>query len=82
MLGTLANHLAGVDPRRAYAVIAPKTGGGYTVSVRVPAARSLSAEAFCRRFPSGGGRREAAGIDALPDGRLGELIESFGKAFG
>lgn len=82
VLGTLANHLAGIDPRRAHAVIAPKTGGGYTVSVRVPAARSLSAEAFCRRFPSGGGRREAAGIDALPDGRLGEFVESFGTTFG
>jgi hypothetical protein len=52
------------------------------VSVRVPGARSLSAEAFCRRFPTGGGRREAAGIDALPGERLRELIESFGTAFG
>jgi hypothetical protein len=82
VLGPLANHLAGIDPRRAHAVIAPNTGGGYMVSVRVPAARSLSAEAFCRRFPSGGGRREAAGIDALPEGRLGEFIENFGTAFG
>jgi hypothetical protein len=82
VLGPLANHLAGIDPRRAHAVIAPSTGGGYMVSVRVPAARSLSAEAFCRRFPSGGGRREAAGIDALPEGRLAEFIESFGTAFG
>ncbi len=82
VFGPFANHLAGIEPRRAHAVIAPKAGGGYTVSVRVPAARSLSAEAFCRRFPSGGGRREAAGIDALPEGRLGKFIESFGKAFG
>jgi len=81
-LGPLANHLAGIDPRRAYAVIAPKSGGGYMVSVRVPRARSLSAEAFCRRFPTGGGRREAAGIDALPGERLRELIENFGTAFG
>jgi hypothetical protein len=81
-LGPLANHLAGIDPGRALVVIAPKAGGGYMVSVRVPGARSLSAEAFCRRFPTGGGRREAAGIDALPGERLRELIESFGTAFG
>lgn len=82
VLGPLANHFAGIDPRRAHAVIAPRSGGGYMVSVRVPAERTLSAEAFCRRFPSGGGRREAAGIDALPEERLGEFIESFAAAFG
>lgn len=82
VLGAFANLLAGVDPRRAHAAIAPRPGGGYTVSVRVPDGAGTSADAFCRRFPSGGGRRGAAGIDALPEGRLEEFVESFDSEFG
>ena len=80
VLGTFANHLARIDPRCACAVLAPGDGG-YAVSVRVPAERSLSADAFCRQFPSGGGRREAAGIGRLPEGDLQEFIERFRRAY-
>jgi hypothetical protein len=81
VLGTFANHLARIDPRCACAVLAP-SDGGYAVSVRVPAERPLSADAFCREFPSGGGRREAAGITLLPQGRLQEFMERFRRAYG
>jgi hypothetical protein len=80
VLGTFANHLARIDPRCACAVLAP-SDGGYAVSVRVPAARPLSADAFCRGFPSGGGRREAAGITHLPRERLEEFDERFRGAY-
>jgi hypothetical protein len=80
VLGTFANHLARIDPRCACAVIAP-SDGGYAVSVRVPAARSPSADAFCREFPSGGGRREAAGIERLPEGRMQEFMARFRGAY-
>ena len=76
VLGTFANHLARIDSARACAVLAPAEGG-YAVSVRVPAARSPSADAFCRGFPSGGGRREAAGIEQLPEARVAEFMERF-----
>jgi len=81
VLGVFANHLAGIDPRRAHAVLAPRTKGGYMVSVRVPASAGSSAEAFCRQFPTGGGRSEAAGIDQLPAERLEEFLEYFDAAF-
>jgi hypothetical protein len=81
VLGAFANHLAGIDPHRAHAVLAPRTKGGYIVSVRAPAGARSSADAFCRQFPTGGGRLEAAGIDELPDNRLEEFLERF-KAFG
>ena len=55
----------------------PKTEGGFLVSVRVPRDFSVSAEAFCRRFPTGGGRKTAAGINHLPS----EELESFTSAF-
>ena len=64
--GTLANDLSKAHPGSAVAIISPKTSGGLLVSVRVPRDSSVSAEVFCRRFPTGGGRRTAAGINHLP----------------
>ena len=80
--GVYANHLVRIDPRRAYAVLAPRRKGGYVVSLRVPEARGTSADAFCADFPTGGGRRGAAGIDDLPEERVQEFIERFGAAYG
>jgi hypothetical protein len=75
--GTLANDLAKAHAGSAVAIVSPKTGGGYLVSVRVPRESSTSAEAFCRTFPTGGGRRTAAGINHLP----GEELQHFADAF-
>jgi hypothetical protein len=75
--GTLANDKAKAHAGSAVAIVSPKTDGGYLVSVRVPKEFSVSAEAFCRRFPTGGGRRTAAGINHLPS----EALESFATAF-
>jgi len=75
--GTLANDKAKAHDGSAIAIVSPKTDGGYLVSVRVPRDFSVSAEAFCRRFPTGGGRKTAAGINHLPS----EELESFTSAF-
>lgn len=80
--GVFANHLVHIDPRRACAVLAPRQKGGYVVSLRVPTASGLSAEAFCREFPTGGGRQGAAGVDHLPGERVQEFIERLAAAFG
>jgi hypothetical protein len=75
--GTLANDKAKAHGGSAIAILSPRTDGGYLVSVRVPKEFSVSAEAFCRRFPTGGGRRTAAGINHLPS----EELERFATAF-
>jgi hypothetical protein len=75
--GTLANDKAKAHSGSAVAIVSPKTDGGFLVSVRVPKEFSVSAEAFCRRFPTGGGRRTAAGINHLPS----EELENFATAF-
>jgi hypothetical protein len=75
--GTLANDLARSYAGEAVAIVSPKIEGGYLVSVRVPRDSSVSAEAFCRTFPTGGGRRTAAGINHLP----GEDLQTFADAF-
>jgi hypothetical protein len=78
--GTLANDLTKAHAGEAIALLSPRpaeAGGGYVVSVRVPRDARVSAEAFCRRFPTGGGRRTAAGINHLP----ADALDDFGAAF-
>jgi hypothetical protein len=81
--GTLANDLAKAHAGSAIAIVSPKVGegGGYLVSVRVPRESALSAESFCRRFPTGGGRRTAAGINHLPAERLTNFTDEFETQF-
>ena len=62
--GTFANRLADEDPSRTHVVLTP-AGKDYVVSVRAPDGSSPSAVEFCRRYPGGGGRTNAAGIDRL-----------------
>jgi len=81
--GTMANDLAKAHAGSAVAIVSPKTGagGGYLVSVRVPREAAVSAEAFCRRFPTGGGRRTAAGINHLPQTELDGFAAAFEEQF-
>jgi hypothetical protein len=80
--GTLANDLARSYAGDAVAIVSPKTSGGYLVSVRVPRDSTVSAEAFCRTFPTGGGRRTAAGINHLPHEDLQKFTDAFETQFG
>lgn len=78
--GTLANELARTAPARAHAVLTRK-GDELAVSIRAPLARPHGADALARGFASGGGRAGAAGIDRLPEARLGEFMAAFRAAF-
>ncbi|GAB4178378.1 MAG: hypothetical protein Fur0039_22180 [Rhodocyclaceae bacterium] len=64
--GPLANDWASAHPGQALAVLSPNSRGNFTVSVRAPVSRPEGADALCRQFPSGGGRKAAAGINDLP----------------
>lgn len=75
--GVLANQLAAGDPQRALGLLSARTDGDWQFSLRVPADATLSADAFCRRYPSGGGRKRAAGINRLPDEALEEFVTAF-----
>lgn len=82
VIGSFAHLRAGADPRRAIAVLAPTRSGALTVSLRVPEGASLAADAFCRGFPGGGGRREAGGIDGLPAAGVDDFERRFREAYG
>lgn len=79
--GVFGNELANRSPKRAHAILTPNAGGGYTVSVRAPLARSMGADELCREFATGGGRSAAAGIDDLPTDQVRRFVRRLGKAF-
>lgn len=79
--GVYANELASGAPERAHAMLTELPGGGYVVSVRAPLARPEGADALCRQFPTGGGRKAAAGINELPAEQLQGFIDAFKAAF-
>lgn len=79
--GVFANDLATAHPRRAHAVLTKRSDGTFTVSVRAPASNPAGADELCRSFPSGGGRKGAAGINSLPPGLLDEFVARFGAAY-
>ena len=79
--GEFANWLARVAPLRAHAVVT-RVGQGYRVSLRTPEGASLDAAQFCARYPTGGGRVAAAGIDAVPAAALEPLLDDFARTYG
>lgn len=79
--GSFANQLATEAPGRAVAVLVPGSAGGYVVSVRSPASAAWGADELCRGFPGGGGRRDAGGIDRLPESDLEDFRRRFAGAF-
>jgi hypothetical protein len=79
VFGSFANHLANAQPARAQAVAVPRPDGAMQLSLRLPADAPVSADSVVRPF-GGGGRRTAAGIDALPATRLAAFAEALERS--
>lgn len=75
--GVYANMLATDHPGRAHALLTRLPGGGFLVSVRAPLSDRDRADSLCREFPTGGGRKAAAGINELPETLLAQFSERF-----
>jgi len=75
--GVWANKLTNQYPDRAHAVVTHNNRGGYQVSVRAPLNNKTGADELCNRFPEGGGRKAAAGINHLNAHQLTEFIDAF-----
>ncbi len=63
--GTFGNELAIKNPNKAHAILTEKDNGNYQVSVRAPLSLKTGADELCSQFPTGGGRKAAAGINEL-----------------
>lgn len=74
--GVYGNELANEFPDRAHAVLTENKDGTYTVSVRAPLSNREGADELCMQFPTGGGRKAAAGINALPADQIDKFIDA------
>ncbi len=79
--GVYANELAQDARGKAHAILTRLPEGGFLVSVRAPLARPDGADALCRQFPTGGGRKAAAGINALAEESYDPFLSAFRAAF-
>ncbi|WP_394145902.1 DHH family phosphoesterase [Vibrio atypicus] len=75
--GVFGNELANQQPNKAHAVLTLNSNlEEYTVSVRSPLENRIGADDICTKFPSGGGRKAAAGINSLPKDRKQTFLET------
>jgi len=65
----------------AHAVIIARSDATYRISVRAPLTNRRDADTLCRRFPTGGGRAAAAGINALPSALLEDFLAAFNTMY-
>ncbi|RUM39536.1 MAG: acetyltransferase, partial [Desulfobulbus sp.] len=79
--GVFSNTLARQKPELAHALIIANADGSLRISVRAPLNNRQGADALCRRFPTGGGRAAAAGINQLPVEMKKEFITAFSNQF-
>lgn len=79
--GVYSNELTNKFPDRAHAVVTHNKQDGYLISVRAPLNNKTGADELCRKFPSGGGRKAAAGINHLAKSELPTFIDAFTEQF-
>lgn len=81
---TWMNRLVQKHPDQAFAIFQERSDGNLLASLRAPQSgpfASWSAATFAERYPTGGGRVQAAGINALPAEALQACAESFLQSF-
>ena len=79
--GVFGNKLANKFSNCAHAVIIQKEDDSYLVSVRAPLNRKSGADELVSQFPTGGGRKAAAGINSLPANMLDQFVLAFETQF-
>lgn len=79
--GVYSNEKARERPEWAHALLVENGDGTYMASVRAPLMKKKGADDLCRRFPTGGGRAAAAGINALPEIMLEDFLGAFEEVF-
>ena len=79
--GVFGNQLANQYPNRAHAILSQHPDNGFVVSVRAPLNNLDHAGELCQQFPTGGGRKGAAGINHLPENELENFISLLDKTY-
>jgi hypothetical protein len=79
--GTFANRLGDQRGDRSFAVLSECADGSYCVSIRSAHPDERPANVLCEGFEGGGGRRGAAGVNALPAASLDTFVDAFFNYF-
>jgi hypothetical protein len=79
--GVYGNALANEYVNRAHAVLSENKDGTLTVSVRAPLNNKSGADELCQSFPTGGGRKAAAGINQLPAADFDRFVAKFSEQY-
>ncbi len=79
--GVFSNEQARSKPESAHALITHNPDNSYRISVRAPLNDRRDAHVLCKKFPTGGGRAAAAGINYLPESDLGTFIDAFNTIY-
>ena len=79
--GVYSNQLARDHPDRAHALASLLPSGEYLISVRAPLSTKTGADELCRKFPTGGGRKAAAGVNQLPADQLQAFSDAMEAQF-
>jgi hypothetical protein len=77
--GVLGNELANRNPDKACGIVTESAEGSYLVSIRAPLNNRTGADELARQFPTGGGRKAAAGINELPADQLGAFLGTMAR---
>ncbi len=82
VVGVFSNKLAREKPDTAHCLLIENNDTTLRISVRAPLNNRTGADELCRKFPSGGGRAAAAGINNLPREQLEQFHSAFFNQFG
>jgi len=77
--GVLGNELANRNPDKACGIVTETADGSYLVSIRAPLNNRTGADEVAREFPTGGGRKAAAGINELPANQLEAFLGAMAR---
>lgn len=72
--GVFSNLKAREQENLAHAVITENSDSSLRISLRAPLSDRRDADTICNSFPTGGGRKAAAGINALPANMLDDFL--------
>lgn len=75
--GVYSNLRAREKTDAAHAIITENADTSYRISVRAPLRDKRDADTLCKKFPSGGGRAAAAGINSLPKDTFNSFVDAF-----
>jgi len=79
--GVFSNQLSNENPDRAHLIFTHKQDDNYLVSIRAPLNQLEGADEVAGHFKTGGGRKGAAGINALPEKDIPVLIDLMEKRY-